>query len=128
DPDLFLGRRVVPGNYGVNPGSFLLRNESNKSWTTITSTSIANAGMVTGAKWIDLDGDSLKDLVVIAEWRPVIIHKNTGTTLAEGKAIPGSDGWWTSINSGDFNGYGRIDLVLGNWGLNSRFKASQQRP
>jgi hypothetical protein len=28
-------------------------------------------------------------------------------------------GWWTSINAGDFDNDGRLDLVVGNWGRNN---------
>ena len=127
DQDLFLGRRAIPGNYGLAPGSFLIRNDY-PLWTTITTESLAKAGMVTDAIWSDTDNDSFKDLIVIGEWMPVMIYKNSGKTLEIGKSVPGSEGWWTTISKGDFNKDGLEDIVLGNWGLNSRFKASADRP
>jgi hypothetical protein len=127
DEDLFLGRRVVPGNYGLIPGSFLIRNDGS-TWTTITTQSLANAGMVTDALWADVDNDSLKDLIVVGEWMPVMVHRNSGTTLEAATPLPGTDGWWTSIAAEDLNKDGKVDFVLGNWGLNSRFRASSSRP
>ncbi len=37
-------------------------------------------------------------------------------------------GWYQSITVGDFNGDGKPDFVLGNHGLNTRFKASVEKP
>jgi len=127
DDDLFLGRRVVPGNYGLAPGSFLIRNDAGR-WTTITTEALAHAGMVTGAVWADVDNDSLKDLIIVGEWMPVTIYKNNGKMLESPKVVPNTEGWWTSITAADLNKDGQTDFVLGNWGLNSRYKASAKRP
>jgi hypothetical protein len=37
-------------------------------------------------------------------------------------------GLWTGVAAGDFNGDGRLDLVAGNWGLNSPYRASTNHP
>src|SRR5438094_3715768 len=34
----------------------------------------------------------------------------------------GRSGWWTSITDGDFDGDGRLDLAVGNWGRNSSYE------
>ncbi len=39
-----------------------------------------------------------------------------------------TEGWWHTIIAKDLNGDGNIDFVLGNHGLNSRFKASPEKP
>ena len=33
-------------------------------------------------------------------------------------------GWWNSVSLGDFDGDGRLDIVAGNWGLNSKYEGS----
>jgi hypothetical protein len=38
------------------------------------------------------------------------------------------DGMWSSITPADVDGDGRIDLILGNCGLNNQFKASLSQP
>ncbi|MEX2574233.1 MAG: FG-GAP repeat protein, partial [Balneolaceae bacterium] len=37
-------------------------------------------------------------------------------------------GWWQSLALADLNGNGRLDLIAGNHGLNSRFRVSTDRP
>jgi hypothetical protein len=37
-------------------------------------------------------------------------------------------GWWNKIAIGDFNSDGRVDLVIGNMGLNTQFKGSADKP
>jgi len=39
-----------------------------------------------------------------------------------------STGWWNSIASLDFNQDGKLEYVLGNLGLNSRWKANPEQP
>jgi len=59
-----------------------------------------------------------------------VFHQENGrfvdrTTEA---GFAGTNGWWTSIQAADLNGDGRPDLVLGNLGLNSIFRASRAEP
>ena len=39
-----------------------------------------------------------------------------------------TDGWYNTVRASDFNNDGNIDLLVGNHGLNSRFRASRQEP
>ncbi|MCC6288237.1 MAG: VCBS repeat-containing protein [Chitinophagaceae bacterium] len=127
DVDIFLGARNVPGNYGLPPHSFLLRNDNGK-WTDITPPSLANAGMVTDAAWADIDADGDKDLIVVGDWMAITIFKNENGTLSAPAAVPASSGWWNRIKAADLDGDGDMDFVVGNWGLNTKFKASAERP
>ena len=127
DLDLFLGARLVPGNYGLRPRSFLLRND-NGAWTDISSNELANVGMVTDAAWSDIDADGDNDLVVVGDWMPVTIFNNEAGQLLPPTTIPNSSGWWTRVKSADLDGDGDNDLVLGNWGLNTKFQATDQHP
>jgi enediyne biosynthesis protein E4 len=126
DIDLFLGARNVPGNYGLPPRSYLLLNE-NGSFKDIASPTLANVGMVTDAAWADVDLDGDKDLVVVGDWMAIHIFKNDNGMLND-NTIPNSNGWWNRIEAADLDKDGDIDFVLGNWGLNTKFKANSQRP
>lgn len=133
-PDyVFVGGRVVPGRYGIDPPSTLLKNDGHGHFTDVTNQvapELARVGMVTDAAWIDVDGDQRLDLVVVGEWMPISVFHNTGTKLVRvtTKGLEHSAGWWNRIISGDFNGDGRPDFVVGNLGLNSRLHASATEP
>jgi len=127
DVDLFLGARIVPGNYGLRPRSYLLVNE-NGTWNDITPPELANIGMVTDASWTDVDADGDNDLVVVGDWMAISIFKNQAGKIQNPMTIPNSNGWWNRIKAADLDGDGDSDFVVGNWGLNSKFKASAEKP
>ena len=130
---LFVGGRVVPGRYGITPQSTLLKNDGRGHLTDVTARvapELARVGMVTDALWADVDHDGRLDLIVVGEWMPITVFRNTGTKF-ERLAVRGlehSAGWWNRIIAGDFNGDGRPDFVLGNFGLNTRLHASLAEP
>lgn len=134
-PDLFIGGRVVAGKYGLSPTSHLLRNDGHGHFTDVTlslAPSLARAGMVTSAAWVDYDGDGRLDLVVVGEWMPIrVFHQEPNGHFVERTAaagLAGTEGWWNTVTAVDVNGDGRPDLVLGNLGLNSYITASRQQP
>jgi hypothetical protein len=61
---------------------------------------------------------------------PRVFHNNNGKLedRSESSGLTAFSGWWNCIQSGDFNGDGRIDFIAGNHGLNSRFRASKTEP
>ena len=133
DIDLFIGGRVVPGEYPVSPKSMLLKN--NRIGEEIrfekVDNVLLNLGMVTDARWTDIDNDGWLDLLVVGEFMPLTILKNNKGVLKKiesPKGLENSNGWWNSITSGDFDEDGDIDYVIGNLGLNSRYKANSTEP
>ena len=130
DLDLFVGGRIVPQSYPDNPGSYLLVNDSGK-FTMQQPAGLADSGMVTDAVWADLDGNGWDDLAVAIEWGSPRIWSNDRGALTETTAEAGladKAGWWMSLGVGDFDGDGDLDLLGGNWGLNSKYKASPEHP
>jgi hypothetical protein len=130
---IFVGGRAVPGRYGVDPPSTLLKRDGNGRFMDVTAQvapALARVGMVTDALWVDVDGDRRDDLVVVGEWMPITIFHNTGTRLerATTRGLEHSAGWWNRIVAGDFTGDGRVDFVIGNAGLNTRLQASAGAP
>jgi hypothetical protein len=129
--DLFVGGRLVPGQYPAPTRSYLLRNDGGK-FTDITEQAAPElarpGGMITAAVWVDFDGDGRLDLVTAGEWMPLQFYKNEGGKLrnvTKSIGLPPSRGWWYSLAVGDFNNDGRPDLVAGNLGFNYTYTTSQ---
>ena len=134
DLDLFVGGRLVPGNYPIPAASHLLRND-NGFFTDVTgdvAPDLSALGLVTAACWVDFSDDGELDLVVVGEWMPVTFLENQAGRLvnvtSETSLESNSVGWYYSIAAGDFDGDGDQDLVAGNLGLNYKYKASQTEP
>jgi hypothetical protein len=132
--DLFVGGRSVPGRYGVDPQSVLLRNDGHGRFTDVTDKAapgLSHVGMVTDAVWKDIDGDGRPDLIVVGEWMPITVFRNAGNGRLVKQDVPGlekSNGWWNRIIAGDFTGHGRVDFIVGNLGLNTRLQAKPSEP
>src|SRR5436305_285573 len=134
DIDLFVGGRVVPWHYGVDPQSMLLQNDGRGHFTDVTkrlAPELERIGMVTDAVWRDVDGDGRPDLIVVGEWMTSTVINSAGGGKLVSVKTPGlehSEGWWNRIVAGDFTGHGRVDFIVGNLGLNTRFHASEIEP
>jgi hypothetical protein len=132
--DLFVGGRSVPGRYGMDPQSVLLKNDGRGHFTDVTDRAapgLSHVGMVTDALWKDVDGDGRPDLTVVGEWMPITIFHNAGNGRLVKQDVRGlekSDGWWNRIIAGDFTGDGRVDFIVGNLGLNTRLQAKPNEP
>ena len=135
--DLFVSGRVDPGSYPKPVSSFILRNDSKDGHVKFTDVTASVAkdlniiGMVCDAVFTDFDGDGWPDLIMAGEWMPVTFLKNDHGVFKNVTASSGvSDqlGWWNTIVGGDFEHNGRIDYIVGNTGLNTFYKASDQYP
>lgn len=88
-------------------------------------------GMVTDAHWIDLDQDQDLDLMVVGEWMPISLYLNENgqfRNITTEKGLENTTGWWNRIAAADMDGDGDEDFIIGNLGLNIKFKASEQKP
>lgn len=130
--DLFVGGRSVPRDYGVSPSSFLYVNDGNGHFTDIAKKdcpAIATIGMVTGASWVNVAGDSAKELVIVGEWMAPRIFACSNNHFTEIKSNLNSlSGWWQTIATTDVNNDGKTDLVLGNIGENFYLRPDQTHP
>jgi enediyne biosynthesis protein E4 len=133
DMDLFAGGRANARMYGYIPASVILQNDGRGNFKEVTqnvSPALINAGMVTGACWNDIDKDGWMDLIVVGEWMPVTIFKNTKGQLVKTtfEALKNSAGWWNCIYASDIDKDGDDDYLLGNWGTNSKLTATEKKP
>jgi hypothetical protein len=134
DLDLFMGARSVPGRYPETPRSALLVADGGKYVdASERSPELENVGLVKSALFRDLDMDGSPDLLVALEWDYVRYFHNDGSgVFSDWTERSGFDtggrGWWNSLESGDFNGDGKLDFAVGNLGLNTTYNASPEHP
>ncbi|NER16926.1 CRTAC1 family protein [Spongiivirga citrea] len=127
DDDLFIGNQMVTTDYGKIPNSYLLKN-NNGNFEIIENTELQNAGMITDAIWDDFNNDGSKDLILVGEWMQPKFFANINGELAEVKMLDELIGLWQCISPFDIDEDGDTDYVLGNFGLNTKFKASEKHP
>ncbi len=126
-PDVFIAGRAISGRYGYPGRSFLLHNKQGR-FTDVTPEELKEPGMVTDAVWSDLNNDRFPELLLVGDWMPVtILHNNQGV-LGSKEMVPESAGLWNCIIPADLDKDGDTDFVLGNWGLNTQFRASPSKP
>ncbi len=132
--DLFVGSRLRPFLYGVPAPSFIYLNNQKGGFENATkqiAPDLDNLGMITDAQWSDIDGDGDQDLIVVGEWmHPTVFQNEQGklTNISQTAGTTSFNGWYHTIAPADLDGDGDIDFILGNHGLNSRFKASSTEP
>ena len=133
DLDLFVGTRLISGKYPFPATSYLLIND-NGTFTKGSDNIAAplqNIGMVTDAVFTDIDNDGDKDLMIVGEWMNIILLiNNKGIFKDKSKAydLNESRGLWWSITESDIDNDGDQDFIVGNLGLNNKFKATKEHP
>ncbi|GAB4405637.1 MAG: VCBS repeat-containing protein [Bacteroidia bacterium] len=132
DQDLFVGARMQPALFGVPADGYLLLNDGRGNFSDATAQRAAGLrqlGMICDATWADYDGDGDSDLLVVGEWMPLVLLRNDDGTLHRAAApAEGSEGWWNAVLPFDADDDGDTDFALGNHGLNTRFRATPDRP
>ncbi|MEO0341059.1 MAG: FG-GAP-like repeat-containing protein [Bacteroidota bacterium] len=133
DLDLFVGGRLIPFRYPQAPRSFLLENREGQfiDVTEAIAPELSYIGMVTDALWHDLEQDGKAELMLVGEWMPITIFQWRGNqyeNVTSSFSLDQTQGWWNTIEMADLDQDGDQDFILGNLGLNYKFKASAEKP
>lgn len=131
--ELVAAMRAMPGRYPESAPTTVWRREATGAWQRddARSRALVDVGLVTGMVAADLDGDGRPELVLATEWGPVRVFRSVGAQFEEVTRAWGfaeATGWWGGVAAGDFDGDGRLDLVVGNAGRNTRRALSPPGP
>jgi len=128
DLDVFVGNQIITNDYGKSPASYVLINE-NGNFTIQDNKALRTVGMVTDAVWHDFNNDDQTDLIIIGEWMSPQFFKNEkGSLVKTNLTNEKLNGLWQRIIPFDIDQDGDEDYILGNWGTNSKFSASPEKP
>ena len=126
DTDLFIGNLADAKDFGKPIKSNILVNDGNGNFSNNLNFELTSK--VTSAIWEDINGDNIKDLLVTTEWDTPKIYININGKL-EIKDLPENmNGLWQSITTFDIDNDGDNDILLGNWGLNTKFNLNFDGP
>nr|WP_315186449.1 VCBS repeat-containing protein [uncultured Flavobacterium sp.] len=130
DLDLFVGNNSLNNRFGSMPDCYLLNNNKGV-FTIVESQTFSKIGMVTDAVFNDFNKDGKIDIIVVGEWmKPTFFANKNGkfSNVTETVFPEKSNGLWQSVMPFDIDHDGDEDYLVGNWGMNSKFKASQDFP
>ncbi|MEN8125184.1 MAG: VCBS repeat-containing protein [Bacteroidota bacterium] len=132
DHDIVMGANVLPQQFGKSAKNYIFENDGNGNFKDISATKaieFSNIGLIEDIEIIDINDDQLLDMIVVGHWMPISIFINDGKYFKlQSNNLKQTNGWWNTIKSDDFDKDGDIDFIVGNWGLNTRLKASIQEP
>ena len=133
DLDLFVGGGLKPNQYPFPGTSYILENK-NGSFTRLNETKaqeLAEIGMVRDSEWADINGDGYLDLILVGEFMPITVFFQENGSFVNKTSELGLDntsGWWKSISVSDIDGDGKLDIMAGNLGLNTKYEVSIEEP
>lgn len=133
DQDLIVGNRIKPQQYPMAGKSQIFRNDQGQLMdvTGEVAPEFEEYGIVNDVLVTDFDGDGESDFLAVGEWGGIGLFKNKGGVFENVSNVSGIDalkGWWFSVTQTDANKDGLPDYVIGNVGLNTKFKASEEKP
>jgi len=132
DLDILVGNRSIPQKYPQHSPSTIYENKGGvlENVTQKIAPELESFGIINSILTTDFDNDGWNDFIAVGEWTSIGFFKNHGGTfkLVQDVDAFNEKGWWFSVEETDINNDGLKDYVVGNVGLNLKFKASDKKP
>lgn len=128
DEDLFIGGGCIPLQYPSFNPSRLYRNDHGKLIRT-ENPIFDSLGLINDVVIMDFNKDGADDIIAVGEWTGILFLENLKGHFEKTQSVlENRTGFWNRIQTIDIENDGDQDLVVGNFGLNSQYKASEQEP
>lgn len=128
--DVFVGGGAIPNQYPEAAGSYILWNEGRKLvaapesiWSTEPPQGIINSALAA-----DFTDNGQTDLVLAGEWMPITLYAQTEFGFDAPVQVKDSEGWWNHLHSCQFEADGPRQILAGNFGQNTRWRARPDQP
>ncbi|PCJ94588.1 MAG: hypothetical protein COA50_12585 [Flavobacteriaceae bacterium] len=133
DNDILVGNRIIPKNYPKPAASTLYENIDGKlkDVTKEKAKDLLNFGIVNSIITTDFNNDGWDDFIAVGEWTGIGFFENKKgifSNISLNNKTFNEKGWWYSVHETDVNKDGLKDYLVGNVGLNLKFKASIEKP
>lgn len=133
DTDIIVGNRTKAQKYPLHEPSLIYENVNGtlQNVTDRVAPDFEDFGIVNKVISTDINNDGWEDFIAVGEWTRIGIFLNEKGVFREISAQSGLDnekGWWFSITETDVNNDGNKDYIIGNIGLNLKYKPSQASP
>ncbi|RLD29583.1 MAG: hypothetical protein DRI75_02835 [Bacteroidetes bacterium] len=133
DYDLIVGNRIKPQKYPLHEPSLIYENV-NGTFTNVTGNvapDFEDFGIVNKVIATDFNNDGWEDFIAVGEWTHIGLFINENGVfrdISNNSKLDSEKGWWYSITETDVNNDGNKDYLIGNIGLNIKFKVSPEKP
>ena len=133
DTDLIVGNRIKAQKYPLHEPSLIYENVNGtlQNVTARVAPDFEDFGIVNKVISTDINNDGWEDFIAVGEWTGIGVFLNENGVFRDISAESGLDnekGWWFSITETDVNNDGNKDYVVGNVGLNHKYKPSPSSP
>ena len=92
---------------------------------------LENFGIINSLITTDFNNDGWEDFIAVGEWTAIgFFENNKGkySNISGDNETLKERGWWFSVHETDVNKDGLKDYIVGNVGLNLKFKANKEKP
>ncbi len=131
--EIIVANRIKARQYPAHAASIIYQYEDGKlqDVTSKIAPDLETFGIINDLIVTDFDQDGDADLIAVGEWTSIGLFRNDDGVLQNVSEQYGLDehrGWWYSVAEVNADGDNYPDYVIGNLGLNSKYKATPDQP